>query len=248
MIGRYVEVYNPKNDSWSALTPQPSAVLGGVAAAVTSGLFAPKRIYIFSGSKTQIYNPSDNTLIKGAPMSSSRDKYSVAVVNDILFVIGGQIVNYEFPSMAGPSTVTPFAINEQYTPLGYGTIPPKVSPQLLMNQTYNESSVPLVFSVDKTVDWIGYSLDGKENVTIAGNTTLTPLSGGIHNITIYANDTFGNMAASQTTTFTVSKPVSFLSVPTATVAAISGAIAIAVVAGLLVYFKKHTQSSLVKKV
>jgi len=127
------------------------------------------------------------------------------------------------------------------------TTPPKISILSPVNQTYNETSVSLVFTVDKTVNWAGYSLDGKQNVTITGNTTLTDsmvtnvalanMTNGLHSITVYANDTFGNMGASQTVAFTIAKPEPF---PTATVAVASGASAAVVVgAGLLVYFKKR---------
>jgi hypothetical protein len=61
---------------------------------------------------------------------------------------------------------------------------------------YTTSSVPLIFTVDEPTDWIGYSLDGQANVTITGNTTLTELSIGWHNIMVYANDTSGNMGFS----------------------------------------------------
>jgi parallel beta-helix repeat protein len=65
------------------------------------------------------------------------------------------------------------------------TTPPKISIQSPTNQTYDESSVSLDFSVDvvsvvKTVNWTGYSLDGQQNVTITGNTTLTGLPNGLH--------------------------------------------------------------------
>jgi parallel beta-helix repeat protein len=116
-------------------------------------------------------------------------------------------------------------------------IPPKVSVLSPLNQTYRNSSVSLVFTVDKSVNWIGYSLDGQQNVTIAGNNTVTDVTYGLHSITVYANDTFGILGASQTVNFTVAKPQHF---PTATVAAVSGAVAAVVVAaGLLVYFKKR---------
>ena len=82
---------------------------------------------------------------------------------------------------------------------------------------------------------MGYSLDGKENVTITGNVTLTGFSSGSHNIRAYANDTFGNMGASETVSFTIQQPF-----PVATIAAVSVVVAIVVVvAGLLVYQKKH---------
>ncbi|MGD0645402.1 MAG: hypothetical protein ABSA75_10905 [Candidatus Bathyarchaeia archaeon] len=107
------------------------------------------------------------------------------------------------------------------------------------NITYHENRVPLAFTVGASAtSWVGYSLDGKDNVTIAGNTTLTGLSYGEHNITVYANDTFGNVGSSQTITFIIAKPEA-KSFPTATAAAVSGVSAVIVIAGLMVYFKKH---------
>lgn len=108
------------------------------------------------------------------------------------------------------------------------------------NIIYNESSVPFAFTVDTSAaSWIGYSLDGKGNITIAGNSTLTGFSNGEHNITVYANDTFGYIAASQTVNFTVALPPEMKSFPTVTVAAVSGVAAVVVIAGLMVYFKKR---------
>jgi len=49
-------------------------------------------------------------------------------------------------------------------------------------------------------------LDGQENVTIAGNTTLVGLSSGVHNVTVYACDDAGNVGSLETLTFTVAKP------------------------------------------
>ena len=106
--------------------------------------------------------------------------------------------------------------------------------------TYNESSVPLAFTLGTSpISWVGYSLDGNDNVTVTGNTTLTGLSNGEHNITVYANDTFGNAAASQTVNFTVAVPPVIQSFPAATVAAASGVSAVVVIAGLMVYFRKR---------
>jgi parallel beta-helix repeat protein len=131
------------------------------------------------------------------------------------------------------------------------TTPPEVTVRSPLNQTYNSSSVPLTFSVDvlspvKAVNWTGYSLDGEPNVTVTGNTTLTGLSSGLHNITVYANDTYGNIGASPAVTFTVAKPETF---PTALVATASGASAAVACLGLLVYFKrrKHQVESFSKK-
>jgi hypothetical protein len=108
--------------------------------------------------------------------------------------------------------------------------------------TYNESSVPLAFSLGTSAaSWVGYSLDGKGNVTLSGNTTLTGLSNGHHTVTVYANDTFGSSGSSQTINFTVAaadakQEVNSLAV--ATVASALVAVAVVVVASLL-YFKRR---------
>jgi hypothetical protein len=91
-----------------------------------------------------------------------------------------------------------------------------------------------VYVVDKPVSWIGYSLDGGQNVTIAGNTTLTGLSSGLHNVILYANDTYRNMGASETVRFNVAEPF-----PVVPVAVFSVTVIVLVSTGLFVYFKKH---------
>jgi hypothetical protein len=48
-------------------------------------------------------------------------------------------------------------------------------------------------------------LDGYSIVTIAGNTTLTGLSNGNHNIVAYTTDLAGHVTASETIIFTISK-------------------------------------------
>jgi hypothetical protein len=71
------------------------------------------------------------------------------------------------------------------------------------NKTYAENFVPLSFTVDKAVLWLGYSLDGQAHVTVTGNTTLAGLVDGVHYVVVYANNTAGKMGASDTVYFTV---------------------------------------------
>jgi hypothetical protein len=61
----------------------------------------------------------------------------------------------------------------------------------------NVTEGALHFVVDDSPSWMGYSLDGAANVTITGNSTLTNLQGGMHKVTIYANDTAGTMGVSE---------------------------------------------------
>jgi hypothetical protein len=63
------------------------------------------------------------------------------------------------------------------------------------NQTYNNKPY-LTFYVSEPASWIGYSLDGKSNITLTTNTTLSDLTQGTHTIVIYANDTSGNLGIS----------------------------------------------------
>lgn len=63
-----------------------------------------------------------------------------------------------------------------------------ISPE---NKTYNTHDVPLTFTIDGPPVWIGYSLDGAANVTIAGNTTIAGVSEGPHHVVICANSTDG---------------------------------------------------------
>jgi hypothetical protein len=125
-------------------------------------------------------------------MPTLRMDFGVAVVNDTLYAIGGFLVSYSYDSTGKyiqSSQATPTNINEQYIPLGYGTLHPEIQFFSLQNKSYNSSSVSLDFCMHKPILELSYSLDGKQNVTITGNYTIANLSNGFHNVTIYANDT-----------------------------------------------------------
>lgn len=103
------QIYDPQTNSWSNGTSMPNPGWGA-AAAVTIGIFAPKRIYVLGGNPTftlnQVYDPETDTWTTGAQMPTGRYGLGVAVVNDRLYAIGGS--GYD----AGRA-------NEQYTPVGY---------------------------------------------------------------------------------------------------------------------------------
>jgi hypothetical protein len=123
--------------------------------------------------------------------------------------------------------------------------------------TENILDVTLNFTVNEPVSQVIYSLDGRANVTVAGNTTLTDLpygehnvtltdlSNGSHNITAYVKDTFGNVGASETVYFSVKLPEPQPEPePFPTTFVIASVITVAVVGiGLLVYFKKRHAKS-----
>jgi len=117
------------------------------------------------------------------------------------------------------------------------TTPPKVTILSLENKTYHTSDLPLNFTTNDPVSQIAYSLDGRANVTLSGNMTLSELSAGLHNVTVYANDVAGNVGASETIYFSVEEPF-----PTTRVMAPIASVAI-VGMGLLVYFRKRRVKS-----
>jgi hypothetical protein len=115
------------------------------------------------------------------------------------------------------------------------TTPPSIFVLSPENTTYDAANVTLNFTVSEAASQVSYVLDGGENLTVAGNTTLTGLSTGVHNVTVYATDIAGNIGALETIYFNVDVPATF---PTAPVIA-SAATAAAITAALLVYSKKR---------
>lgn len=195
-VGSLNQIYDTETDSWSYGRSIPTGVVGAATAATTA-VFAPKRIYVLGGevsanSSNQVYDPENDTWSTGTQMTSSRNYLGVAVVEDILYVIGGYNGNN-----------VSLNVNEQYTPFAYGTLPPRLSVVSPENRAYNVSSIPVVFTANKLISWSGYSLDSWANVTIGEHATLTGLSDGNHSIAVYANDTFGNMGSSSTVYFSV---------------------------------------------
>jgi len=117
-------------------------------------------------------------------------------------------------------------------------IPPKVSVISPSNKLYRDANVSLTFAIDKPFDWIFYSLDGQNNVTINGNTTISNIAYGSHSITVYANSTFGVIGVSKTIDFSVVKPEPFNSM----VVILLSVAVIAIVIGLTVailYYRRH---------
>lgn len=106
---------------------------------------------------------------------------------------------YFFPgsaqSIGMDNKTTTFFVNDR--------VPPTISDLSLENKMYNATTLPITFVTDEPTSWIGYCIDGKENVTIAGNTTLAELNNGQHSLIIFANDTAGNMASSKLVDFVV---------------------------------------------
>jgi N-acetylneuraminic acid mutarotase len=123
------QIYDPESDTWSQGVPIPTAV-GLAGAGATTGLFAPKRIYVIGGYPSydevrlnQVYDPETDTWSSGTQMPTARHSLGVAVVNDTLYAIGGGSTNLN---------VRQYDENERYTPIGYIPEFPSWTPLLIM--------------------------------------------------------------------------------------------------------------------
>jgi hypothetical protein len=124
--GAFIQVYDAINDSWST---GPNWPFNGYeewlsTAGATSRVAAPERIYFFDDTKTLSYDPVNGSWTLGASMLTARLSVGVCVIDDTFYVIGGSTEGQETTSLRHPS-----AVNEQYTPFGYGTIPPEPEPE-----------------------------------------------------------------------------------------------------------------------
>ncbi|MDR2203205.1 MAG: hypothetical protein LBE76_02680 [Nitrososphaerota archaeon] len=120
-------IYDAKTNAWGeSFTPPnvlgfPATTLGRVfGGCITSGIYAPEKIYFFQEARTTVYDPAKATWYDVASMPVSRIDFGVAIVNDIIYVIGGKVAGEPYGDF--------LAINEQYIPRGYTSIiPPDAS-------------------------------------------------------------------------------------------------------------------------
>ncbi len=227
-------IYNPANDSWASMLSSPFPLLGDPSASwwsqatgATTGVNTLKRIYVFFENfylnshsiPLLAFDQSSESWASIGELPTSRCRFGVAVVNDTLYAIGGRTYDYPGPN-DNPFFVTEHAVNERYTPIGYGTpdptydgTPPEIAVLSPENITYHIVDVALNFTVNETASSMSYMLDG-EVFEVSANTTLTGLPYGSHNLTVYATDAANNTGSSETINFAVAQePAPFPVVP-----------------------------------
>lgn len=102
---------------------------------------------------------------------------------------------------------------------------------------YNVTDIPLTVTTSEPVSWMSYSLDDGDRITINQNMTLANMTFASHRLTVFANDTLGNLASSEAINFTIAEPHEpFPTIPVAIASTMTVAIA---GIGALVYFKKR---------
>jgi N-acetylneuraminic acid mutarotase len=111
-----VRFYDLNTDKWSEGAEPPFEVSIGVAV-VTTGLYAPQKVYILGATDfsfspgvfyNRVYDPAGDTWSTATMSIIPRSAFGVAVVDDVLYIIGG--------GYGGSSTLS---LTEQYVPIGY---------------------------------------------------------------------------------------------------------------------------------
>ena len=245
------QIYNPAFDSWSEGAAIP--VKDRQVAAATTGVRAEKKIYvlgggwIFGSSLNQIYDIENDSWSNGSPMPTGRNGLGLAVVDDVLYAMGGGFGGTNYDGTGANEQYVPW--NEK--PVAPPSLPPTVSLLSPANTTYSAEiepyvSVPLIFESNASLSWVGYSLDGGSNVTVA-NGTVIEIPAESRSLTLCANDTAGSWAMPQTVYYEIRfnpgpvppPPEDSLPFPTVLVVVFSVIVAVSVGAGLLLYRRKH---------
>jgi hypothetical protein len=98
---------------------------------------APKPIYVIGDGLNQIYNPTTDSWTQGTPIPNSKNRLTnfddaeLVVVNDQIYALGGVYEN------DGAS----YSVNEQYTPIGYGTSEPS-TPDTVYPRKSSRRAIP----------------------------------------------------------------------------------------------------------
>lgn len=177
----------------------------------------------------------------GNNQKSLNPKY-LSYVDTVHFSIGTGASDVPPPGWIAPDEIPQ---NQQPKDL----TPPKVT---MLSPIRNESfesanltslEVSLNFIVDEEASRLSFSLDGQPNATIAGNYTFRGLPAGLHNVTVYAWDSAGNVGASETEDFaiTVAQEPETQSEPSLLlpVAASATSISVAAVVGWVYVKRRH---------
>ncbi|MDR2707370.1 MAG: hypothetical protein LBB87_01290 [Nitrososphaerota archaeon] len=115
-----VIIYDPNLDAWSEKGSYSDTLLDTISkgAGATTGCFAPQRVYAFLPNSTFVYDPVRNTWSTTKAMPTERQYFGVAVVDDVLYVIGGCTDLFADPRVGYKEFSS---VNEQYVPIGYNS-------------------------------------------------------------------------------------------------------------------------------
>jgi len=118
------QIYAPETDTWTLGCSMPDWFTEMASSAATTGVFAPKRIYVLWDDEHRVYDPESDSWSNATSMPTSRLSLAVAVVDDRLYAIGGG--SHEKLGFTESNK------NERYTPADFIPEFPSWTPLLIM--------------------------------------------------------------------------------------------------------------------
>lgn len=219
-IGGYMK---PAYESFQILSPNNGSTCDGqVRLYFTINTNAPSDMhnnYVYKIDETKAASVDNVTLIRGTEISNEVSPYSISAMNPwhpyympyVDYLLQGYVVLP--PLLKGWHTIY---VNRGTSIGDRNVVSPSVtiyfdtrldvSVQEPQNQTYRTNNIELSFAAKNDNLSVFYSVDAKDNVTVAGNTTMMGLSEGFHTLEVYAIDTAGNTEKSDTIFFAVELP------------------------------------------
>jgi len=194
----------PLMGPFSSLQPSPDYSLSIITNSTIEGFSyfnqnGTIKIRVSNTSSTQIFGFMRVTIPKsliGPPYTVVIDAVQTPLnLNDTLYDTATQRWIY-FAYQHSTREISIQGVLPDVTPPTIGILSPE-------SRTYNARDVQLIFTVNEPTQWMGYTLDGQNNLTISGNATIMNLPDGPHTIRVYANDTAGNTGISSAVQFSV---------------------------------------------
>jgi N-acetylneuraminic acid mutarotase len=220
--GFTAQSYNPSTNTWTNISPI-NIVRDSAGVAVVND-----KLYVIGGYTYVPSSPPSLFPVKTA-FSAANEQYAPSSGNETSNPSNTPPISNETSNTSSASNTS----NNSNTSNISNTSSVRITLLSPTNQTYFSHDVSLLFRVDNVSSLIRYSLDGQKATTIAGNTTITGLKNGLHNITIYVENSLGNVEASETSYFNIAEE----SFPLTSIVVISTITVIAFL-GVVVYFKK----------
>jgi N-acetylneuraminic acid mutarotase len=145
-----VQIFNPQTNKWTNGTSMPTGVYKAGACS-TSGIFAPKRIYVVGGNLyyntggilaptfpgsdlNQVYDPNTGNWSSAAALPESRWLVPLVNVNDTLYAVGGRNASFV-------TTYVDTQTTWKYTPTGYN---PSPSPTPSATDDFTTNLFPII--------------------------------------------------------------------------------------------------------
>jgi hypothetical protein len=225
----------PKNNltlDFNVTKPDASWFWGGYGVPPSDAIASIS--YTLDGNYTPVFSNRNNAVVDGLA-GTSHYAFESGSLAEGKHEVRVEVVALHF---YGGLTTTPSSIkNSNYISVTFDVDynPPTIAKISIENQTYATSTLPLSFQVNEP-EWVAYSLDCQNNVTIGGNLTINGLHDGTHSIIVYANNTAGTTCKSETVLFTVNTSTTETFTPAII---LTSTIVAAIAVGLLIYLKKH---------